>query len=139
MTETRIADLDWIPSDMNYSWEGHKQCHAQVEKKIPNMVLIHVAVGSHYVPIFHYLGFLEILQGTGEDLVYQAGACAVLVTAQMQVFFCIVSNSFYAGQTQGLIRKQSRTSTANRFFMDLVKPLQQTMWTSQLQLGTGFR
>lgn len=99
-------------------------------KKIPNMVLIHVAVGSHYVPIFHYLGFLEILQGTGEDLVYQAGACAVLVTAQMQVFFCIVSNSFYAGQTQGLIRKQSRTSTANRFFMDLVKPLQQTMWTS---------
>lgn len=35
MTETRIADLDWIPSDMNYSWEGHKQCHAQVEKKNP--------------------------------------------------------------------------------------------------------
>lgn len=35
VTETRIADLDWIPSDMNYSWEGQERCHVQVEQKNP--------------------------------------------------------------------------------------------------------
>ena len=55
-------------------------------KKVPNKVLIHIVIGLLYVPIFHYLGFLKILHGTGEDLVYQIGVCAVLVTAQMQGF-----------------------------------------------------
>lgn len=94
MTETRIADLDWIPSDMNYSWEGQERCHVQVEQKIPNMVLIHIVVGSYYIPVCHYQGFLEILQETGEDWVYQARACAVLVTAQMQVFFALSATVF---------------------------------------------
>lgn len=66
-------------------------------KEMPNMVLIHIVVGSYYIPVCHYQGFLKILQETGEDLVYQAGACAMLVTAQMQAIFCIVSNSFCAG------------------------------------------
>lgn len=100
------------------------------KKKIPNKVLIHIVMGSLHVPIFQYLGFLKILHGTGEDLVYEVEACAVLVTAQMQVFFALSAAGFYAGQTQGLIHKQSHANIANRFFMDLVKPLQQTMWTS---------
>lgn len=41
------------------------------------------------MPIFHYLGFFKILHGTGEDLVYQVGASAVLVTAQIQAFFAL--------------------------------------------------
>lgn len=94
MTETRIAELDWLPSDMNYSWEGQEQCHAQMEQKNPNKVLIHIVMGSLYVPIFQYLGFLKILHGTGEDLVYQVEACAVLVTAQMQVFFALSAAGF---------------------------------------------
>lgn len=63
-------------------------------KKIPNKVLIHIVMASLYVPIFHYLGFLKILHGTGEDLVYHVGACAVLVTAQMQVFFALSATVF---------------------------------------------
>lgn len=96
-------------------------------KKIPNKVLIYIVMGSHYVPIFHYLGFLKILHGTGEDLGWSM--CCVSNCTDAGIF-CIVSNRFYAGQTQGLIHKQSHTSIANRFFMDLVKPLQQTMRTS---------
>lgn len=90
-------------------------------KKMPNMVLIHIVVGSYYIPICHYQGFLKILQKTGEDLVYQAGACAMFVTAQMRGIFCTVSNSFCAGQTQSL----THGHTASRFLMDLIKPLQQ--------------
>ena len=63
-------------------------------KEVPNKVLTHIVMGSLHVPTFHYLGFLKILHGTGEDLVYQVGAYVVLVTAQMQVFFALSAKVF---------------------------------------------
>lgn len=73
-----------VRSDVMFKWS----------KKIPNMVLIHIVVGSYYIPVCHYQGFQKILQETGEDWVYQARACAVLVTAQMQVFFALSATVF---------------------------------------------
>lgn len=86
MTETRIADLDWLPSDMNYSWEGQEKCHAWAErKKNPKKgINTHCDVFT-LCPIFHNLGFLKILHRTGEDLVNQVGTCAGFIIAQTHV------------------------------------------------------